>query len=400
MPREFDCVVVGAGLVGVPLALGLARLGLSVALVEQRVAKRAPGAPLAIASDARGLALARSSARVLTDVGLWPALAPHTTPITTVKISQRGHFGTLRLSHTDLGVEALGYVCRADRLQAALEAAVLASTVTRYGGARVTGCDVTEAAATLHLTTADSPQELTAALVIAADGIESAVRRVAGIAVTRHAYAQTAIVANVDVERPAPNTAFERFTTSGPLALLPLGGRRYVAVRTADTAAAQALLAATEFDFLADLDQRFGDSLGAFSKLGPRQAHPLVLQRATKLHAPRVLLVGNAANTVHPNAAQGLNLGLRDCARLLTSIADARSRGADLGATELLQTYAKARAADHRATARFTDTVARVFALPSSMAGATRALGLMAVDRLPMLKRMLLQRLAGSGGAY
>ncbi|MBI2801178.1 MAG: FAD-dependent monooxygenase [Gammaproteobacteria bacterium] len=400
MPREFDCVVAGAGLVGAPLALGLARLGLKIALVEQRVARPAPSEPSAAGSDARGLALARSSARVLTDVGLWPVLAPHATPITTVKVSQRGHFGTLRLSHTDLGVEALGYVWRADHLQAALDAAVLSSTVTRYWGARVTGCDVTETAATVHLATTDSSRALSAALVVAADGVESAVRRVAGIAVTRHAYAETAIVANVDVERPAPNTAFERFTTSGPLALLPLGGRRYVAVRTADTATAQALLATTESIYLAELQQRFGDSLGAFSKLGPRQAHPLVLQRATKLHAPRVLLVGNAANTVHPNAAQGLNLGLRDCAVLLTSIADARMRGVDLGATELLQTYAKARAADHRATACFTDTIARVFALPSSVAGATRALGLIVVDRLPLLKRGLLQRLAGSGGAY
>jgi len=239
-----------------------------------------------------------------------------------------------------------------------------------------------------------------AALLLGADGVESTVRRLTHIPVQRHDYGQTAIVANIEVANARPHTAFERFTSSGPLALLPLGPHRQVLVRCARNADVPALLALSEADYLTDTAARFGAGHGAFSACGPRRAHPLLLCRAERLTGPRTLLLGNAANTLHPNAAQGLNLGLRDVAAVLELLDEATLRGGDPGEPALLARYAAARHADHRATVQVTDTLARLFAAESSAVGVLRAAAMIAADRLPIFKRLALQRLALGQGVW
>lgn len=391
MPREFDCVVVGAGLAGAALAIGLARFGLQVAAIDGRK-------PVALVQggDVRGLALAVSSRRLLQALGLWAPLAPRLTPIRRIEVSARGHFGSSVLRAEDVGLPALGHLCPADHLQATLDAALISTPgLTPLFGAAVEHL-VTEAAGVrVRLAGGAAADDLIGRLVIAADGSHSAVRAHYGIEATLHDYEQTAIVANVDVARAVPETACERLTAHGPCALLPLGGARHVLVRTVPRADAQAWMMAPAADFLADVQQDFGWRLGRFSRLGERRAHPLVLNRASALTAPRAVLIGNAANTIHPNAAQGLNLALRDVAGLIECLKDCAATGDDPGTAPRLAAYAESRRADHARTVRFSDGLARLFALDLPLVGVARGAALVACDALPGLRRSLMRRLMG-----
>lgn len=391
----FNLVIAGAGFTGAALGLGLARAGARVLVVDKLPT------PAAAQGDGRGLALNIPSIDLLTRLGLWRELAPRAHPIRHIHVTQQGHFGALRLSHRDLGLPVLGYVCPAHELQRVLLAALGSAPAAELRWSTSIGAVHPEAETLrVNLRTPAGALDCTTGLVIGADGIDSAVRELAGIGVVRRAYEQTAIVSRIEVAEPRAYTAFERFTTSGPLALLPVGGRRHVLVRSARTAEVPALLALSEHDYLADAQRRFGFAVGAFSALGPRRAHPLVLQRAARLTGPRMLLLGNAANTLHPNAAQGLNLGFRDVATALAILGDAVHAGDDVGSAAVLARYVDARQADQRATVRVTDTLARVFAVESPLVGSLRALALASADRLPWLKRIALQRLALGQGVW
>ena len=379
-------------MVGAALALGLAAQGCTVAIVECAAPRTQR-----TADDARGLALGLSSQQLLRYLAVWDALAAAAYPIKYVHVTQRGHFGAVRLRHTELGVPALGYVCSAAHVHQALTEAVCSqSMITQCWSSRIANFTPDETGGRLSVHTPHGRHECSTRLVIGADGSESQVRELLGIRATRHDYGQTAIVANVDVEFPVPHTAYERLTATGPCAVLPLDGRRQVVIRTALSAEIPTLLKQTDDAYLAGLEARFGPSLGRFSRLGARQAHPLIAQRATTLTAPRGVLIGNAANTVHPNGAQGLNLGLRDVATLLSCINKAKADGADLGGAELLASYASARRADHRLTTGFSDLLARTFALELPAFGSARAAAMVVADRLPWLKRTLLRRLTGN----
>lgn len=403
MRPDFDAVIAGAGLVGAALGLGLARLGLQVLILdklpppERRDTGTGEGTSPEISPeirDGRALALSSSSVAVLETLGVWSRLEPAVYPIKHIHVSQQGHFGALRLNHHDLDLPTLGYVCPFDPLQRVLEAELDgAPGISVQWATRLVACRVSSEAVQISLLTSGRTIAYNTSLLVGADGIDSSVREFAGIGTRRHDYGQTAIVANVDVARPRAHTAFERFTTSGPLALLPLGGRRHVLVRTAHTTEVAALLALPDAAYLMDARQRFGHALGDWSNLGPRRAYPLLLQRATRIVGARSMLIGNAANTVHPNAAQGLNLGLRDVAAVLAILAGAQ-RGEDPGSAQMLQRYAVMRAGDQQTVTRMTDTLARTFALKSSVLGGLRACAMLAADRLPLVKRATLRRLA------
>ncbi|MSQ69423.1 MAG: 2-octaprenyl-6-methoxyphenyl hydroxylase [Gammaproteobacteria bacterium] len=385
--REFDCAVIGAGLAGATLAVGLARCGLRVAAIDAR-----PPASATAGRDIRGLALASSSQRLLVALGLWSGLREHLTPIQRVRVSAQGHYGSTTLRAALMGVPALGYVCAADRLLAALDAALAAAPLLTpfYGTTLHTLAPAADRVA-LQLSSAAGLEHLSARLIVAADGSHSVVRRHYEIASRQFDYGQTAVVANLDVEHPEPHTAVERFTPDGPCALLPLGGARHVLVRTARSTEAQALLAASPAAFLADVQARFGWRYGRFSGLGSRRAHPLVLHRAQQLVAPRAVLIGNAANTIHPNAAQGLNLALRDVATLLDCLAGT----ADPGAPAALANYAAQRQPDHERTVNFSHGLARLFTLEVPLVGVGRGLTLAACELLPPLRTALMARLMG-----
>lgn len=403
MQRDCDVVIAGAGLVGAALGIGLAQAGLQVAVCERGAA------PTGLAPDPRGLALNLRSTEILHALGVWESIAAYACPVRHIHVTQQGHFGALRLSHADLDLPELGHVCPADRLQQVILERLMASSRVQIfwnteiqashvgaGLAHVTLCPLTVSA---NVNAVDGRQLLTAALLVGADGTDSTVRTQAGIEAVCHDYGQTAIVCNVDVTRPSPDTAFERFTTQGPMALLPMGGRRYVMVRAARTAEVSELLALSDADYLADVQRRFGYRLGTLSRPGARRVWPLQGLRAARRVADRRMLIGNAATTVHPNGAQGLNLGLRDVDEAVTLLGDAVRRGEDPGDAQVLTHFVEARDADHARTFRLTDAMARGFALEIPATGGLRSLALLLADRLPLFKRQALEALVLGGSS-
>ena len=390
MPPELDVLIAGAGFSGTALALALCREGVTVGLLDAR-GPLPPGG----STDARGLVMVPSSRRLLAHLGVWRDLAPYAAPIRHVHVSDRGHFGFTRFAADELGVPELGHVCPADRLATALESALLTTAATLHWSTRVLALRPDEDGVSVDVAGPAGETTLRAKLLVGADGANSPVREYSGIATTRRDYGQTAIVANLDVSRPAAATAFERFTPDGPVAILPLADRRVVTVCTVKTEDADTVRALDDTAYLDYLQERFGNRLGRFSKLGVRGAFPLELVRAERVVAPRTVLAGNAANAIHPNGAQGLNLGLRDVAVLAETIADAHAAGADPGAPALLEAYAQRRRAQQRAVVLFSDSLARVFKSDFAPLVGGRNAFMLALDLLPGVKRTLGRRLMG-----
>jgi 2-octaprenyl-6-methoxyphenol hydroxylase len=387
--RDFDLVIAGAGLVGAALAVGSSALGLRVAIVDRVLP------PRGLAPDPRGLALNHRSVAILESLGVWSELAPQACPIHQILVSQRGHFGALRLGREDIARPELGFVCPADRLQQVMLARLAATRgVEVHWQTTLEATRIEDTRRLVEVRGAGGAEIWRTALLVGADGTESTVRTLGGIEAAREDFDQVALVCNVDVSRPQAHTACERFTTSGPQALLPLGGRRYVMVRCARTRDAEALLGLSDKAYLEDAQHRFGYRLGLFSAPGPRRPWPLQRLRAAHLTGARLLLMGNAATTVHPNAAQGLNLGLRDVQATLDWLAELLTSGADPGGVPALDTLAAQRLPDHRAIARTTDALAALFTSSWPGVPAVLALGLMGLDRFPPLRRRLLGRLA------
>lgn len=377
----------GAGLVGSAAALALAGTGHAVQVIEQGTLADDDG------PEARALVLAPSSVALLDDLGLWSRLQGSSTPIRRVVVHERGAFGNVRLDAGEFDLEALGWACPARHLLAELHRALVArdgieiSWSTRFESL----AGQTEDAAALEVLSEGTRTRVDGALVIAADGSDSPIRGAAGIPVRETDYGQEAIVATATVARPAPDTAYELFTADGPLALIPCGGDRVVSVQC--LAGARALVAATldDADYCEMLTRRSGGRLGAFSHSGPRRSYPLRALHAEHLNHGRVVLVGNAANSVHPNGAQGLNLGLRDVAALRRL-----ARGAvDPGAPAIIEAFVQSRHQDHLGIGRFTDRLARTFSSPYAPVRHARRLGLAALAHSPGLKRDLVARLSG-----
>jgi 2-octaprenyl-6-methoxyphenol hydroxylase len=235
-------------------------------------------------------------------------------------------------------------------------------------------------------------------LLVGADGTESLVRRAFGIEVERHDYGQSAFVTTVTVDRPLHGCAYERFTDSGPVALLPLGANRAGLVLSVPTADAARVAALDDDAFIAFVHERFGWRAGRFSRPGRRKPYPLARVLASRTTAPRIVLVGNAAQTVHPLGAQGFNLGLRDALTLAELLRAAVAAGADPGAAELLARHVRRRAADRSATTRFSDDLVRLMGNDFAPLRIARSLGFHALDRIAPLKRRFALRGMGFRG--
>ncbi len=392
---EYDCAIVGGGLVGCALALALAPLGRRIALIEAR----APSVPAEDVYNERSVALSYSSRLILEGIGLWSRIAAAAEPMSAVHVSQRGYFGATRLQAVDEGLPALGYVVINRLLLKALFDAIDAvPNIETIAPARIEAIAAAPEALSLTLdanANANSPRRgLRARLLIAADGSSSRTRDRLGIAVDRVDYGQRAVIANVHAEPSPRGTAFERFTDQGPIALLPLGPNRYALVWVQTPEQAQETLALDEQGFLAALQARFGHRAGTFTRTGRREAYPLERVRANRLVSERALLIGNAAHTVHPIAGQGLNLALRDIATLAGLLLDAP----DSGAAAVLQAYASARQPDIDRTLTITDGLLRVFCNPWPPVGVARTAGLCMLDLLPAFKTRVAR--VGMGLAY
>lgn len=380
--QDFDVAIVGGGLVGASLALALADTALRIALIEPVL----PGEGSQPSFDDRCSALANGSRRILESIGVWSGIAQLATPIRCIQVSDAGRFGAARLSAREQGLEALGYTILNRQLGAALWQRLHSQhSIAVLAPARVTAVNHQPDCVQLQVTGADGVRLLRARLAVAADGAQSLVRQAAGIPASVMDYRQCAIVANFSAERAADGTAYERFTAQGPLAVLPLADGSHTVVWTVDGSAAPALLASDDAEFTALLQQRFGWRLGAIQRIGKRAAYPLALSRAERSIAPRTVLVGNAAQALHPVAGQGFNLGLRDAAALAEIIAAA----ADPGDMVLLEQYQQQRSVDRERMIAFTDGLVQLFASQRPGVPQLRNLGLLVFDMLPMAKRGL-----------
>lgn len=389
---DCDVAIVGGGLVGAAVALGLARSPLAVALIEP-----APPQPGQASWDERCIAVNQASYRILQSLGVWPELSRVAAPILSTHISEQGRFGVARFSAAEAGLEALGYNLPIRRIGEVLwQAAVRAGRSEVFSPASLAGIGVTDTHAELSL---QGGRALRAKLVVAADGMHSPLRGWLGIDAVTRDYAQSAIVTAVRSARPHRGCAYERFTPDGPIALLPkpweAEENACSLVWTTPQARLDQRMQCSDADFLAAAQQAFGERLGRFTELGRRQAFPLSRVMAAELSAPRVVFVGNAAQSLHPVAAQGFNLGLRDAATLAELLA--ASTG-DAGAPELLRRYAELRGPDRSRTAEFTDGLVRLFSNRVPGLRGLRHLGLLALDLAPPLRDAVMWQNLGFGG--
>lgn len=390
-PADFDVLIVGGGLVGASLAAALAPLPLRIGVVEA-VPFGKPGQP---SYDDRVTALALGSQRIFERIGVWPALAGEAAPIRAVHVSERGRFAKTRLNAQELGVEALGYVLPNRAIGAALSGLLARqSNLQMLAPAKVTAVEL-QPLQVLVTISGDTEHRLSTRLLIAADGAQSEIRQQLGIAARVWDYGQSALICNLSVERAEAGCACERFTAEGTAALLPLGAERYAFIWTADRAHIEKLLALPEADFLEAAAALFNGRCGGFFKLGKRQSYPLKLVRAGAQRRARVVVLGNAAHSISPIAAQGFNLSLRDVAALADTLADAAQRAADIGAAALLDAYVKSRRRDQTGTTLFTDWLMRVFSNPLRSVGVARDAGLLGLELLPALRHAFLRRSAG-----
>lgn len=395
-PADCDVAIVGGGMVGASLALALAGLPLRVVVVEA-VPPEADAQP---SFDARTIALSNGTRRIFQGLGAWDEIARGATPIRRIHVSDRGRFGTARLDAAEQDLPALGYVVENRHVGAALWRRLRAAgRTTLLSPATVTDLATEDDRVRLTLSGAGAgATTLTARLVVAADGAHSIVRRRSNVDAERWDYGQTAVIANVVTERFHEHTAYERFTDTGPIAILPIADGRCVCIWTHAPEAAKETLALDDATFLARLQERFGWRLGRFLKVGQRLSYPLALTRSDALEAPRVAIIGNAAQGLHPIAGQGFNLGLRDAATLAEVIADGLAAGGDPGDPDVLARHAAWRAQDRGALVAFTDGLVRVFGSPFAPVRAARTLGLLAFDVSPFAKASLSKLSLGFAG--
>ncbi|ULQ45586.1 2-octaprenyl-6-methoxyphenyl hydroxylase [Flagellatimonas centrodinii] len=384
-----EIVIVGGGLVGASLALALSGGHRRVTLLE--AAAPSPSAPR---WDERCIALNAASQQVFAQLGVWPAIAEAATPIVATHISERGRFGMARFTADEAGLPALGYNVPVRHLMQVLWQALTQTAVVLRAPAEVVAHTVEADRVVVQL--ADDPAPLNAALMIAADGAQSPLRAAQGVAAQTDDYGQTAMVTAVRVQRPHRGWAYERFTPDGPIALLPKPDDACSLVWTLPTAQAATLMAADDATLLAAAQQCFGERLGRFQVLGARAAWPLARTLSAALTGPRTVFLGNAAQSLHPVAAQGFNLGLRDVAALAAAL---RAHDGDAGDAALLTAYARDRQPDRDRTAGFTDRLVRLFSNRLPGLAATRHWGLLALDLLPPLKQPVMWQNLGFGGS-
>jgi 2-octaprenyl-6-methoxyphenol hydroxylase len=402
---ERDVVIAGGGMVGISLALALARRlpeQVRITLVEGfTLPPAAAAAPdYHPAFDARSTALSYSSEQIYRALGLWPLLQRWLCPIETIHVSSRGHFGSSVLRAVDYDWDALGHVVENAWLgQALLHALRAENRVELLNPARVVDAKPGREGVTLSLD-GDGPAALTTALLVVADGADSGLRQRLGVAATEKPYRQHALICNVATAEPHAGCAFERFTDEGPLALLPLlpaaGARhRSALVWTLPPQRAAQLLECPQEDFLAALQQRFGYRLGRLQQVGARHAYPLTLRHCDEQVRAGIAVMGNAAHALHPVAGQGFNLALRDIWALCEVLAEGLAQGHAPGSLAVLQRYRARQQGDQRRTMAFSDRLPALFMHSDPLLALARDLALSGLDWVAPLKRAFVAQAAG-----
>lgn len=390
-----EVIIVGGGMVGLSLALMLAKANIAVKLLE---AIQYPNyddanlAPYHSSFDARNSALSRRSVQIYQELGLWEALQEHAVPILEVHITEQGSFGKARLQAEQEKVESFGQVIENAWLGRVLLTQVRAEPLIELiDGVKVTSLNQDADLAYLEAQRGDELLQLQSKLVIAADGRDSFCRKALGIGVDEHDYDQVAIVTTVQTSKPHNHVGFERFSPLGPLALLPLPGeyRRSVVWPVKKGTEHEWLGEDNDQHFLDALQQTYGDRAGKFQKTGRRFSFPLSQVLAEKQAVGRVVLMGNAAHTIHPVAGQGFNLCMRDAYVLVRYLKEQLAQQADLGDAAMLQDYEKSRLTDQQRVIKFCDSVVRGFSNQNPVLKLLRNTGLIAFDTIPGIKPLV-----------
>jgi 2-octaprenyl-6-methoxyphenol hydroxylase len=387
----FDLAIIGGGMTGLALACATAGAALRVLLVE----RQGLAATIAPPFDGRVTAIAPGSRCLLGALGVWPELADEAEPIQDIRVGERHSPLTVHYDHRAVGDQPLGHIVENRTIRGALLRRIeqlRASTLILAAPDQVQGLERGAAGAELHLA---SGPVVRAALVAAAEGRSSPTRAACGIEVLRWDYGQTGIVATLAHERPHQGVAVERFFPDGPLALLPMTGRRSSIVWAAEDRLARELTALDDADFLAELGERAGDRLGALALAGPRWHYPLAMIQAKRYTDRRLALVGDAAHAIHPIAGQGWNLALRDVAALAELVIDAQRLGLDPGSASVLGRYERWRRFDSLALIAITDGLNRLFGNDLLPVRLARELGLGLVERTPPLKQFFMRHAMG-----
>lgn len=390
--EHYDIVIIGGGLVGSSFACGLAHAtaGQGVRILVTEAIESLQASP---SFDARSTALSYGSQQIYKELGLWDELASYATVIEKIHVSDRGHFGAVRINGEEMGVEALGYVLENRHLGLVLSAALeQAEGIDYLCPARINALTPTERGYTVKVLAKDGSMSTIAAdLVVLADGGKSSLSQNLGITSAVTHYEQSAIIANVAFADSHQGVAYERFTDSGPVAVLPLstleGENRGALIWTVGTQEAAAILALPEEEFLSRLQARFGHRLGVFTKCGARATYPLSLSVAREQIRPGLVLLGNVAHSLHPVAGQGLNLALRDAQALSASLANAHQQRQLLGAMTVLQEYVQRQQRDQEATIDFSHYMTRLFSTNHPALVWARKFGLFSIDLIPVFKR-------------
>ncbi len=383
--------IIGGGLVGASLVLalqeGARQRGWRIVLIEPF----APGNSYQPSYDARSSALSYGTRQIYERLGLWPALSARAEPIRQIHVSDRGRFGATRLSAESEGVPALGYVVENAWLGQCLWQALDAEVVEWRCPAEVTAL---QALGDGYRLTLNDGSQLDCDLAVLADGGRSGLREQLGITVKTTPYGQNALIANISTAEAHQGQAFERFTDEGPMALLPLSENRSALVWTRQGSDAQRLAALPDREFLAELQQVFGYRLGALTQVGARHLYPLSLVEASEQVRPHLVVLGNAAHSLHPIAGQGYNLSLRDTLALAEALLDSPATPGDFS---VLQDYLQRQRLDQQMTVGFSDQVTRLFSTAQPLLVAGRNLGLLGLDLLPPAKHWFARQAMGLG---
>ena len=398
----YDAVVVGGGMVGASAAIGLSALGYSTLIVETF--------PLAAETkvytpsyDDRSTALSWGSRQILEELGVWGTIAAQVCEICDVHVSEKGKFGTTHLSAEKLGYEALGYVVPNQVLGQSLLANVFASDVDILASATVTRVEANTIGYTLTVDQegaqkGDVSITVSTTLLVIADGSRSKTAQLIGIDSQVESYGQHALIANVTTELSNHGVAYERFIEDGPLALLPLSDRVSSLIWTQPSDDVECYLAMNDNDFLAALQAAFGERLGRFDLCGSRASYPLSLVRVTEQYRSGLIVLGNAAHSLHPVAGQGFNLALRGVASLLDALAEAKVAKQPFANIEVLKRAVERQSLDQRHTIMLSDQLVKLFGRRSIVLGVLRDVGLVGLNSAPFIKTLFARQAMGLSG--
>jgi 2-octaprenyl-6-methoxyphenol hydroxylase len=395
--KHYDIAIIGGGLVGASLACALAPLGLKLALLEAVPAK-ASSQP---SYDDRTLALSASSCNILQGLGIWPDLQKSATPIREIQVREFQRPGRVIMAPAELGLDSFGHVVEARVFgNAVMQRVNHISTLDFLCPVAVSRVNTTETRARIEYILEGKTHEIEATLLVGADGADSFVRESLGIEVESYDYRQTAVICNITPELGHHGRAFECFTPTGPFAVMPHVEGRCGLIWCVSTSEVAEMMEMSDQEYLRRAQQRFGTHLGRFQKIGRRSCYPLRLVRALEDIRPGVVILGNAAHTIHPVGAQGFNLGLRDVAVLAELLWEQCEMGSrsDISSMTLLNRYSSLRKQDQDETVAYSDGLARFFSNTSPLGAAARTAGLLAHGFMPSLRRQLAIRAMGFRG--